>query len=557
MEQPWLKFYDEDVPHFLDFPDFTIPDYLYHAAKTYPNQVATIFMGSRLTYQELHDNVCRFANALHNLGIRKGDHVGIILPNCPQIIVAYYATLWLGAVTVLTNPLYVERELAHQWQDAEVKLVITLDIIFPKVNDVCQQLGIEHIIVTGIQDYLSIVKKILVPLEIRRQGKWVNVPYDKKRVLSFKGLTLGKQAFHPVADISPDDLACLQYTGGTTGTPKGAMLSHRNLVSNVIQTYHFLLQEHRETEDKAIAILPIFHVYGMLVMNLAMRLAATLILLARPEIPDLVATIAKEKPTFFLGIPALYTAVLNYKGINDVDLTSINTCFSGGSPLPESVITQFEACTGAPITEAYGMTESSGVTHVNPRFGIRKVGSVGLPIISTDSKIVDAEDGITELDVHQRGELLIKGPQVMRGYWRRSQETAQALVDGWLYTGDIAVMDEDGYFSIVDRKKDMILSGGFNVYPREVEEVLYRHPKVEHAAVIGVPSKVRGEKITAFIKLKKGETATSGEIRKFCIENLAHYKVPRAIKFRDELPMSLAGKVLRRVLREEFMGKVS
>jgi long-chain acyl-CoA synthetase len=354
----------------------------------------------------------------------------------------------------------------------------------------------------------------------------------------------------------PDDLACLQYTGGTTGLPKGAMLTHRNLVASVMQIRTFLLQGHRDAEDRAVAVLPFFHVYGMSgVMNLGVHLAATLILLPRLDISMLVDAIRSYHPTFFLGVPALYVAVNSYPGIDRVDLTSIKACFSGGAPLPVSVIEAFEARTGARIAEAYGMTEAASVTHVNPRRGVRKYGSVGVPIVGTDAKIVDVETGRRELPSGEAGELLVKGPQVMAGYWNHPEETAQVLTDGWLHTGDIATMDEDGYFYIVDRKKDLILTAGFNVYPREVEEVLYQHPKVLEAAVIGLPDAVRGEKVSAYVVLKPGETATAAEIRAFCRERLAHYKEPRAVTFRDKLPKSMAGKVLRRILHDEELAR--
>lgn len=556
MNRPWLNFYDEGVPHQLEVAEVTIPDYLRQAAKDYPNHIASVFMGARLNYRDLQNQVQRFASALRELGISKGDRVAIILPNCPQTVIAYYATLWLGGVTVLTNPLYVERELEHQWGDSGAKAVITLDIFYPKVATVCQKLGIKHIIVTGLQDYLPPVKKFILPIMLKRKGQWIDVPYGDT-VLAFKSLLHRGRADYPLAELSPDDLACLQYTGGTTGLPKGAMLSHRNLVASVTQIRHFLMQGHREATDRAVAILPIFHVYGMVVMNLGMHMASTLVLLPRFEIKDLVAAIKTERPTFFLGVPALYVAVLNFPGIDKIDLTSIKVCFSGGAPLPVDVIEQFEKRTGARIAEAYGMTETASVTHVNPRYGVRKYGTVGVPIVGTDAKIVDVDNGITELDHNQPGELLIKGPQVMQGYWNQPEETAATLVDGWLHSGDIAIVDREGYFTIVDRKKDLILSAGFNVYPREVEEVLYQHPKVEHAAVIGVPHKLRGERITAYVKLHNGQTTTAAEIRQFCKERLAEYKVPRKVVFKEQLPISIAGKVLRRVLREEELAKAA
>jgi long-chain acyl-CoA synthetase len=555
MDRPWLKFYDEGVPHALEPSDKTVPDFLRWAAENYPRHTATAFMGARLTYRDLLDKVQRLASALRRFGINKGDRVAIILPNSPQLVIAYYATLWLGGVTVLTNPLYVERELEYQWGDAGIKVIITLDLLFPKVEAVGQKLGVNQIIVTGVQDFLPIAKKLLLPLQLRRQGRWVDIDYNHM-VSAFKDLVNRREEPHPLVSVSPDDLACLQYTGGTTGLPKGAMLTHRNLVASVRQVRQFLLQGHTEATDKAVVILPIFHVYGMVIMNLGMHLAATLVLLPRFEAKSLVEAIKNERPTFFLGVPALYVAILNYPGIDEVDLTSIKVCFSGGAPLPVEVIEEFERRTTSRIAEAYGMTETASVTHVNPRQGQRKYGSVGVPLVGTDAKIVDATDGAIELGFNEPGELLIKGPQVMQGYWNRSEETAQTLTeDDWLHSGDIATMDEEGYFTIVDRKKDLILSAGFNVYPREVEEVLYQHPSVEHAAVIGIPHKVRGEKITAYIQLKDGKTATAAEIRQFCKERLADYKVPRSVVFKDKLPISMAGKVLRRILRDEELTK--
>ncbi len=549
--RPWLKFYDEGVPHTLEIPQNTIPDFLVKSAADYPTHIATVFMGARLSYKKLLSHVQKLAASLQDLGITPGDRVGIILPNTPQSVIAYYATLWIGGVTVLTNPLYVERELEHQWGDAGIKAVITLDLFFPTVEKVCTTLDIKTIIVTGVQDFLPPLKRILLPIELRRRGKWVDIPYADARVFALKKLLKHPKPIETPTPTKQEGLACLQYTGGTTGLPKGAMLSHRNLVASVTQIQHFLLQGHQPATDRAVAILPIFHVYGMVIMNLGMRIAATLILLPRLEIKDLVDAIKTEKPTFFLGVPALYTAVLNFPGADAVDMTSIKVCFSGGAPLPVEIITQFEAKTGARIAEAYGMTEAASVTHVNPRQGVRKYGTVGIPTSGTDSKIVDAEDGETEMPIGEAGELLVKGPQIMQGYWNEPMETLHTITNQWLHTGDIATMDEDGYFTIVDRKKDMILSAGFNVYPREVEEVLYQHPAVEEAAVIGVPHKVRGEQITAFVKLKSGATADAGEIRRFAKARLAAYKVPRKVIFRDELPMSLAGKVLRRVLRDE------
>jgi len=557
MPKPWIDFYDKEVPNELNIPDITIPDLLTSAAEKHAKHTACVFMGARMDYGRLKRQVDKLAAALHKLGVSKGDRVAIMMPNCPQAIIAYYATLSLGAVTVMTNPLYVERELEHQWGDSEVELVISLDLFWPQIEVVRQKMPtIKQVILSGIQDYMPLVKKTLTPLALRRRGKWVDVKYGDT-VHSFKKLISQQRNAPPVVDLTPDDLACLQYTGGTTGLPKGAMLSHRNLIASLAQVRAFLLFEHDEAQDIALAIMPFFHVYGMNgLMNMATYMASTLVLIPQPEIKAIVDAIVAEKPTFLLGVPALFAALNNYHTIDKVDLTSIQAVFSGAAPLPVEVMEKFEARAGARIAEAYGMTEASSVTHVNPLKGQRKFGSIGVPIIGTEAKIVDVEDPTKELGIGEAGELMIKGPQVMQGYWNRPDETTTAMLDGWLRTGDIAQMDEQGYFYIVDRKKDIILSAGFNVYPREVEEVLYQHPKVQEAAVIGIPDGIRGEKITAYLMLKPGETATAVEIRTFCRERLAPYKQPRKVIFRDDLPKSLAGKVLRRQLREEALAEL-
>jgi long-chain acyl-CoA synthetase len=555
MLKPWLKFYDAEVAAELVIPPLTLPDLLRHAAEMYPKHTATVFMGARLNYSQLKQQVDKLATALYALGIRKGDRVAIMLPNCPQTIIAYYATLSLGAVTVMTNPLYVERELEYQWGDSGAKVIISLDIFWPRIESVRRKLSIEHVILGGIQDYMPVAKKLLAPLELRRQGKWVDVPYTNS-VHSFKKLLDWHEPQPPAVELHPADLACLQYTGGTTGLPKGTMLSHRNLIASLTQIRTFLLYEHHDAQDVGLAIMPFFHVYGMNgLMNLGIHLAATLVLIPQPEIKAIVDAIVTERPTFFTGVPALFVALNNYRNIDKIDLTSIKAVFSGAAPLPVEVMEKFEARTGARIAEAYGMTEASSVTHVNPLKGQRKFGSIGVPIIGTEAKIVDSDDYTKELAQGEAGELIVKGPQVMQGYWNAPAETANAIHEGWLRTGDIAHMDEEGYFYIVDRKKDMILSAGYNVYPREVEEVLYQHPKVLEAAVIGLPDEMRGEKITAYLVLKPGETATAAEIRAFCREHLAQYKQPRTVVFRDSLPKAMAGKVLRRQLREEALAE--
>jgi long-chain acyl-CoA synthetase len=551
MFKPWLQFYDSEAPKELVIPQLTIPDLLRQAAQNHPKHTAVVYMGSRFSYTQLKQEVEKLAAALHELGVGQGERVVIMMPNCPQTIIAYYAVLSLGAVTVMTNPLYVERELLHQWGDSGAETIISLDLFWPQIEAVSQKLPLKRVILGTIQDYMPLVKRTLAPIALKRRGKWVEVKYGGS-IYSFKKLLSQRRPPPPVIELSPNDLACLQYTGGTTGLPKGAMLTHRNLIASLAQVRSFVLYEHQEAQDIVLAIMPFFHVYGMNgLMNMAMSIAGTLVLIPQPEIQTIVEAIVAERPTFFTGIPALFVALNNYHSIDQVDLTSIKAVFSGAAPLPVDVMEKFEARTGTRIAEAYGMTEASSVTHINPIKGQRKFGSIGVPIIGTEAKIVDPDDPARELGVGEDGELMVKGPQVMRGYWNNPEETATMLIDGWLRTGDIARMDEQGYFYIVDRKKDMILSAGFNVYPREVEEVLYQHPKVKEVAVVGLPDGVRGEKIAAFITLLPNETATAAEIRSFCRERLAPYKQPRKIIFRDDLPKSLAGKILRRQLREE------
>lgn len=553
LQRPWFRFYDEDVPRTLTYDPVAIPDFLRTSARRFPRRDALVFLGRHITYAQLHRMVERMAYALYQLGVRKGDRVAIMLPNCPQTVIAYYAALSIGAVAVLTNPLYMERELKHQWGESGAETVVVLDMLWPRVAAVRAELPLKRIIVTSIQDFLPFPKNILLTLQLRRQGKHVSIPYTQD-IIPFRTLLAHADNLPSPITLSPDDLACIQFTGGTTGLPKGAMLTHRNLVASVHQIRAFLLQGHTEGQDRVVGVLPFFHVYGMNgVMNLGIHLAATIVLLPRLDLKMLVKAIRDERPTFFLGVPTLFAALNRYLGIEHIDFTSVQGCFSGGASLPVEIIRSFEAKTGARITEAYGLSETSSVTHVNPRRGLRKYGSVGVPIVGTDAKIMDMETGTRELPPGEVGELWIKGPQVMIGYWNDPEETAQTLVDGWLRTGDLAYMDEDGYFYIVDRKKDLIVTSSLNVCPREVEDVLRQHPKVYDAAVIGLPDALRGEKVVACVVLKPGEQATAAELREHCRTQLAPYKVPRAVYFRKSLPLSPTGKVLRRVLREEIL----
>ena len=555
MEKAWYRFYDEGVPFEVDQPKDTLPIRLERIARDYPEVAATEFVGARLTYRQLADHVSRFAASLSQLGVKPGDRVAIMLPNCPQTVITYYAVLSIGGVAVMTNPMYVEREMIHQFNDAGVKVLVGLDHLFPKINKVWKETQVEHLVITSIRDYLPFPLNLLYPLKAKKQNLNMQVPYSGS-IHSFKRLVKNSPGNPPRPDIDMDEVALLQYTGGTTGVAKGVMLTHSNLAVNVAQITTWLTDIKRGHE-RFLCVVPIFHVLGMTaVMNWPVWLGCTMILVPRFEIKDFLKTITKTRPTIAILVPTILTAMVNYPEISKYDVSSINYVVSGSAPLPVEIMNRFEKLTGSVILEGYGLTESSPVTHVNPVKSKRKAGSIGIAIPSTDARIVDLETGTEEQQVGQPGELVIKGPQVMKGYWNMDDETAYTVRDGWLYTGDIAHMDEDGYVFIVDRKKDMIIAGGYNIYPRDIDEVLYEHPKVADAVTIGVPDEYRGETVKVFVVVKPGETLTEKEIIAHCKERLAAYKVPRMVEFRDELPKTMVGKVLRKELRAEELRKI-
>ena len=551
MDRIWYKHYDPRIPRSIEYPDVCLPLALQKNALSLPNTIATEFFGARLTYADLWNQILRFASALSQLGVKPGDRVAIMLPNCPQAIIAYYATLWLGGVVVMTNPLYVEREMEFQWGDAEATFAIVLDHLYPKVEKILPHLNIQKVIVTSIRDYLPRVLKFLYPLKARQKKLFTAVPYSD-RVLSFSRL-MRTASPHPAPFSSAlDDLAVLQYTGGTTGTPKGVMLSHRNLLANVVQLEAWV-PDLRRGEERFLAILPFFHVFGMTVaMNLTLYTGCTAIIVPRFEIQEFLKLLKKTRPTLFPGVPSIFVAIVADPKVSSYDLSSIRLCITGSAPMPLEVLRRFEELTGCIIIEGYGLSEASPVTHANP-IGARKVGSIGVALPDTDCRIVDLDLGVEEKPTGEVGELLVLGPQVMQGYWKLPQETTDTLREGWLYTGDIARMDEDGYVFIVDRKKDIIISCGYNVYPREVDEVLYEHPKILDAVAIGVPDLYRGETVKAYVVLKAGESVTEEEIIQFSKARLAAYKVPRAVEFRQSLPKSIVGKVFRKELRQEML----
>jgi long-chain acyl-CoA synthetase len=558
MEKTWLKFYDEAVPHSLDFPDLSLPELLARTAREYPDNTALIYYNRHIPYRVLDELTSRFAAALQGLGVQPGDRVMLLLPNTPQFPIGYYGALRAGARVVPTNPQYVERELEHQINDSGSETILTLSLFYDKVAAVRPKTGLKRVIVTNIKEYLPPVLRLLFTLlKEKREGHGVDIQGVPETYWLQDLLTQYRSAQPSPVSIDVDDAAVLTYTGGTTGVPKGAMLTHRNLVCNAIQTSAWLGGT-SAGEEVILGALPFFHCYGMTtVLNLAVECGGAIILIPNPRDLEMVLkSISKHRPTLFPGVPTMYVAINNYPDIKKYDLSSIRACISGAAPLPLEVQERFESITGAKLVEGYGLTEASPVTHANPLRGRRKAGTIGLPFPNTDAKIVHPTTR-KELPQGEIGELAIQGPQVMKGYWQRPEETAEVLADGWLYTGDISAVDEDGYFRIVDRKKDLIIASGYNIYPREVEEVLYEHEKVLEAAVAGVPDPYRGETVKAFVVLREGETATQEEIIEFCRARLAPYKCPRTVEFRTSLPKSTVGKILRRVLVEEEKARVS
>jgi long-chain acyl-CoA synthetase len=555
MERPWLRQYEAGVPATLTYSNIPLPQFLIDSASRHPDRTALEFYGRRISYRQLNTLTNRFAQALVRLGVRKGDRVALMLPNCPQAVIGYFGALKAGAWVVATNPLYLGAEVAHQVTDACAETIIALDQFYPRIEEVRARTPLKRIILTRVSDYLPWLKRLLYPLKARRQGQWVEVQRVPP-LYDFCALLQAAPAEPPSMAVSVDDIALLQYTGGTTGVPKGAMLTHRNLVANAIQCLRWM-QGMRDGEEVFLGVLPFFHIYGMTTcQNLATMLGGTIILLPRFQQDEVLKAIVAHRVTVFPGIPAMYMALANHPRAGDCDLSSLRLCVSGAGPLYAEVQDRFERLTGARLIEGYGLTEAGPVTHCNPVVGRRHSRCIGLPLPDTEVRVVDPETGIPVADPEDGGELQVKGPQVMKGYWHQEAETAAVLRDGWLSTGDLVRMDKDGFFFILDRKKDMIKSGGMNVYPREVDECLCGHPKVKEACVVGIPQDMRGEKIKAFVVLKEGVSATATELLEYCRQRLAKFKVPKQVEFRVELPKTLVGKVLRRKLLEEELKRV-
>ena len=550
-DKPWLKSYEDGVPESLDYQDELLVENLERSVKVRPGRVALIFQGYKLTYGELGEMVGSMVACLRSFGVQKGDRVAILLPNVIPCVAAYYAIMRLGAICVMNNPLYTDRELEHQFNDSGARLLITLDLLADRMVKLREKTAIKEIIYTSIGDYLPFPKSLLFPLVGKRKKLAAHVTpapgvYKWKEMISQHA----PSDFHE--EVAMDDVAMYQYTGGTTGVSKGVMLTHRNLSCQIQQTASWF-PKFEVGNEVALGALPFFHIFGLSIgMNLPIAMGWTTVLVPKPQAPQLLEVIRKHKPTFAPMVPTMYVGMIHHPDIEKTDLSCIKGCFSGSAPLPVEVTREFEKRSGSVIVEGFGLTETSPVTHMNPYDGgERKVGSIGIPSPDTKARIVDLNDGTTDMPVGEVGELVIKGPQVMRGYYNRPEATEENFVDGWLRTGDIARMDEDGYFYIMDRKKDMILSGGYNVYPRDIDEVLYENPKVQEACAIGIPHATRGEAVKVFVVLKEGEEATQEEIINFCSDKLAKYKWPVAVEFRDDLPKSTVGKVLRKELRRQ------
>lgn len=555
--KPWLDLYPPEIAKTLQYDKIPLQELLTRSARKFSDHTAIHFLGKDISYKEFHESALKFANYLQSIGIEKGDRVAIMLPNCPQSAIAYFGILYTGAIVVQTNPLYTERELVYQMVDSGAKAIISLDILFPRISRIIKETELEHVIITGIKDYLPFPKNLVYPfIQKKEHGVKVKVEHRGMNHLFTEIMKISKPDSVRYAFDYENDIALLQYTGGTTGSPKGVMLTHANLISNVRMCDEWLYKC-KAGEDTIMGILPFFHVYGMTtVLVLSVMLGNKMVLIPKFDLETTLKAIDKQKPTLFPGAPTLYISLLNHPDIAKYDLSSIKACLSGSAALPIEIQEKFEEVTGGKLVEGYGLTETSPVTHVNFVWADERVkGSIGVPWPDTDCCILGPKS--TEpLPNGEIGEIAVKGPQVMKGYWNRPEETEQVFRDGWLLTGDLGYMDDKGYFYIVDRKKDVIIAGGFNIYPREIEEVLYEHEAVQECVVAGVPDSYRGETVKAFIVLKEGMTLSDKELDRYCRERLASYKVPRIYEFRKELPKTAIGKILRRTLVEEEKKKL-
>ncbi len=549
-EKLWFAQYDKEVPRTIEYPSIPLFQLLEDSAKKYPDAPCTIFKGAKISYKEMDALTDRIAAGLSRLGVKKGDRVGIFMPNTPQFVMAYFGILKIGAVVVATNPLYSQREIEHQVNDAGLEIMFVMSNFYNIMKEVQPKTGLRKLIVTNIKETLPPVLAFLFGLTKEKKGGF-RVTLAPDDIWMQDLIHSNKPEDRPKVQVGPDDTALFQYSGGTTGISKGAVALHRNLVANTLQIRHWMWVAEEGKEVTLMAI-PLFHVYGMVAgMLFAMRIAASMVMVPNPrDLPDVLDSIQKYKATIFPGVPTLYNAINNHADViaGKYNLRSIKACISGSAPLLRETKEKFEALTGGKLFEGFGLSEAPTATHCNPMFGENPPGSIGLPFPDVDVRIISLEDEVTEMPVGESGEMVIQGPQVMKGYHNMPTETENVLRSGWLYTGDIARMDEKGFFYIVDRKKELIKPGGYQVWPREVEEVIIAHPKVMEVGVAGVPDPYRGETVKAWVVARPGETLTEEEIKDWCKERLAKFKVPTFVEFRSELPKTTVGKILRREL---------
>jgi len=548
-EHPWFKRYDKGVPRTIDYPAVPLYYFLEESARKYPDKPCTIFKGATISYKEMDLLTDKVAAALAALGVKKGDRVGVFMPNTPQFVMAYFGILKAGGVVVATNPLYTPPEIEHQVNDAGVEIMLVMSNFYEKMK-VAQPKTIKTLIVTNLKETLPPILRVLFTLVKEKKGGF-RVELKPGDIWFQDLLAKYSPSDRPKMDIGPDDTALFQYSGGTTGISKGAIAMHRNLVANALQIKSYM-PDLSEGNELVLMAIPLFHVYGMVAgMLFAMAAGSSMVLEPDPRaMKDILGDIQKLRPTIYPGVPAMYNAINNNADVQagKYDVSSIKACISGSAPLMRETKEKFEALTGGKLVEGYGLSEAPTATHCNPVHGENRTGSIGLPLPDVDAKIISLDDGKTEMPIGEIGELVVKGPQVFKGYHNMPTETANTLRDGWLYTGDIARMDEDGYFYIVDRKKELIKPGGYQVWPREVEEAISANPKVLEVGVAGIPDPYRGETVKAWVVVKPGETLTEDEIKAWCKERLAAFKVPTHIEFRNELPKTTVGKVLRREL---------
>ncbi len=550
-QRPWLKSYGEGTPHTVPIPRQPLHKFLEAAASWVPKRTATLFYGSRLTYRELNRRANQFAHALHGLGVRPGDRVMVVLPNMPQMIIAYYATLKVGGVVVLPNPDADGPRIVEQVRQTDARVLVTLRDFGGLAEAVRARTGLESVVFADIRNVVSahVYKKLMSRWDAAGGDRQGESGEEGKVGYRMDRLMMDAARESPGVEVSGDDMAAILYTSGTTDEPKGVCLTHSNLVANALQTRHWIpdLNFGKET---FLSVIPLTHSYGMTsAMNIPIAMGATIVLLPVFELQQVLEHIKRYEPTIFPGVPSMYMAINQAPGVRGYGLSSIKACISGAAPLPVEVQEAFEKLTRGRLVEGYGLTEASPVTHANPLFGTRKIGSIGIPVPNTDAKIVDLVTG-EDLSPGQIGELVVKGPQVMQGYWGHENEddTESVLQDGWLFTGDVAVMDADGYSQIISRKRDTIMAGEYSVYPRDVEEVLYENSKVMEVAVVGVAGEESGQKVKAFVVPRPGTTLSKEELLDLCRRRLEEYAVPWEIEFREELPKSFVGKVLRRLL---------